>query len=80
MLVQQRYGSGTSTYSGVTFDWSYLPQYAPINSSYANYTVLLDGHCHTPYLSAEQNIEWHLANGYNAFIVTGDCECLNMLI
>ncbi|KAG0095974.1 hypothetical protein BGZ93_005156 [Podila epicladia] len=68
-----------SDYSAIKeFDWppiqprSYL---SPMNSSFGNvYDVLLDGHSHTTYsdgrMSPETLIKWHIANGYNAVIVT----------
>lgn len=41
---------------------------------YENYTVLFDGHSHTFFsdgsVSPRKNIEWHIANGYNAIVVT----------
>ncbi|KAF9158377.1 hypothetical protein DFQ26_007719 [Actinomortierella ambigua] len=60
------------------FDWppvnprSYL---APMNASFGDqYDVLLDGHSHTIYsdgiMTPETLIKWHIANGYNALIVT----------
>ncbi|KAG0334552.1 hypothetical protein BG000_008236 [Podila horticola] len=68
-----------SDYSAIKeFDWppiqprSYL---SPMNSSFGNdYDVLLDGHSHTTYsdgrMTPETLIKWHIANGYNAVIVT----------
>ncbi|KAF9294844.1 hypothetical protein BGZ74_011073 [Mortierella antarctica] len=68
-----------SDYSAIReFDWppiqprSYL---SPMNSSFGNeYDVLLDGHSHTTYsdgrMTPETLIKWHIANGYNAVIVT----------
>ncbi|KAF9028623.1 hypothetical protein BGZ52_009579 [Haplosporangium bisporale] len=67
-----------SDYAAVTeFDWppiqprSYL---SPMNSTFGNYDVLLDGHSHSTYsdgrMSPETLIKWHIANGFNAVIVT----------
>jgi len=45
-----------------------------MNPMYNNYTVLFDVHSHTLYsdgsLTPEQNIQWHIANGYNAMALT----------
>ncbi|ORY95246.1 Polymerase/histidinol phosphatase-like protein [Syncephalastrum racemosum] len=61
--------------SNLVFDWrvdpaSYL---TPFNQSF-QYNVLLDGHAHSTYSDGRMNVrqllEWHIANGYNAVIVT----------
>jgi len=56
------------------FDFNYGPKsmnYAPIDPSYDNYTVLLDGHSHLSGLrSPEESILWHLAYGFNAMVVS----------
>ncbi|KAG0338117.1 hypothetical protein BG004_007347 [Podila humilis] len=59
------------------FDWtptqpkSYL---SPMNASFGEYDVLLDGHSHSTYsdgrMDPETLLKWHLVNGYNAVIVT----------
>ncbi|KAF9950845.1 hypothetical protein BGZ72_007562 [Mortierella alpina] len=66
-------------YSAVhDFDWtpinprSYL---SPMNASFGDqYDVLLDGHSHTTFsdgrMSPETLLKWHIANGYNAVIVS----------
>ncbi|KAF9190114.1 hypothetical protein BGZ49_003735, partial [Haplosporangium sp. Z 27] len=46
-----------------------------MNTSFGdNYDVLLDGHSHTTYsdgrMSPESLLNWHIANGYNALIVS----------
>jgi len=73
--VSWGHSRGSYTWEGVTFNWNYQPDgLLPFNSSYENYTVLLDGHSHTNYsdgqLSPEQNILWHIANGYTAMILS----------
>ncbi|KAF9545195.1 hypothetical protein EC957_011174 [Mortierella hygrophila] len=47
----------------------------PMNTSFGeNYDVLLDGHSHSIYsdgrMSSETLLKWHIANGYNAVIVS----------
>ncbi|KAG0322307.1 hypothetical protein BGZ99_003397 [Dissophora globulifera] len=66
-------------YGAVTdFDWtpinprSYL---SPWNATFGDtYDVLLDGHSHTIYsdgrMAPETLLKWHIANGYNAVIVS----------
>ena len=53
-------------------DWEHAP-YSPYFST-TGITVLLDGHSHTMYsdgeLTPEESILWHIANGYNAAIIT----------
>ncbi|KAF9978451.1 hypothetical protein BGZ73_002347 [Actinomortierella ambigua] len=59
------------------FNWppvnprSYL---ASMNATFGEYDVLLDGHSHTIYsdgiMTPETLIKWHIANGYNALIVS----------
>ncbi|KAF9920305.1 hypothetical protein FBU30_009897, partial [Linnemannia zychae] len=68
-----------TNYAGLTeFPWtpinprSYL---SPMNASFGgNYDVLLDGHSHSIYsdgrMSSETLLKWHLANGFNAVIVS----------
>ncbi|KAG0240750.1 Polymerase/histidinol phosphatase-like protein [Mortierella sp. GBAus27b] len=67
-----------SDYSQITdFDWtptnprSYL---SPWNASFGAYDVLLDGHSHSTYsdgrMSPETLIKWHIAQGFNAAIVS----------
>ncbi|GAM23618.1 hypothetical protein SAMD00019534_067930 [Acytostelium subglobosum LB1] len=58
----------------VVLNWSFDPRPMATYDSNFTYNVLLDPHCHTTYsdgsLSPEQNIQWHIDNGYNAMIVT----------
>jgi len=63
------------SYADAKFNWTYTPAgLYPFDPAYNNYTVLLDGHSHTDYsdgsLTPEQNILWHIANGYNAMILS----------
>ncbi|KAJ2375228.1 hypothetical protein IW150_002662 [Coemansia sp. RSA 2607] len=63
-------------YTKMKFDWKNDPRsyLSPMNSSFGNYNVLLDAHLHTTYsdgvLSPQQALEYSIANGYNAVIVT----------
>ncbi|KAJ1883390.1 hypothetical protein H4R99_000711 [Coemansia sp. RSA 1722] len=63
-------------YSNMQFDWQLDPRsyLKPFNASFTQYNVLLDAHLHTTYsdgvLSPKQALEFALANGYNAVIVT----------
>ncbi|KAJ2461477.1 hypothetical protein GGI02_005657 [Coemansia sp. RSA 2322] len=63
-------------YTKMEFDWKLDPRsyLTPFNSSFADYNVLLDAHLHTTYsdgaLSPKQAIDFSLANGFNAIIVT----------
>ncbi|KAJ2782173.1 hypothetical protein H4R18_002438 [Coemansia javaensis] len=63
-------------YTKMKFDWKVDPRsyLTPMNASFSNYNVLLDAHLHTTYsdgsLSPKQVVEYALANGYNAIIVT----------
>ncbi|CAG8458322.1 10748_t:CDS:2 [Paraglomus occultum] len=69
-------------YSQVTFDWKIDPRgyLIPMNGSIGTHNdsggveILLDGHVHTTRsdgkLSPEQVIQWGIANGYNAMIVS----------
>ncbi|KAJ2548646.1 hypothetical protein EV175_004745 [Coemansia sp. RSA 1933] len=58
------------------FDWTTDPRsyLSPMNSSFTDYNILLDAHLHTTYsdgvLTPKQVIEFAIANGYNAIIVT----------
>ncbi|KAI8369562.1 Polymerase/histidinol phosphatase-like protein [Radiomyces spectabilis] len=62
-------------FSQMQFDWRVDPSsyLKPFNESF-QYNTLLDGHAHSTYsdgrLNARQLLEWHIANGYNAVIVT----------
>jgi len=70
------YNSPPRQYTNVNIiiDWSYDPRsLLPFDKDF-QYNILVDPHCHTTYsdgsLTPEQNIQWHIANGYNAMIVT----------
>ncbi|KAJ2066947.1 hypothetical protein GGI16_009710, partial [Coemansia sp. S142-1] len=63
-------------YTKMGFDWQLDPRsyLTPFNSSFTDFNILLDAHLHTIYsdgaLSPQQAIEFSLANGFNAIIVT----------
>ncbi|PIA13060.1 PHP domain-like protein, partial [Coemansia reversa NRRL 1564] len=63
-------------YTNMEFNWKINPRsyLKPMNPNYTDYNILLDAHLHTTYsdgvLSPKQVIEFALANGYNAIIVT----------
>ncbi|KAJ2063799.1 hypothetical protein GGI17_001431 [Coemansia sp. S146] len=63
-------------YTKMEFDWQLDPRsyLAPFNASFTDFNILLDAHLHTVYsdgaLSPQQAIEFSLANGFNAIIVT----------
>ncbi|KAF9425806.1 hypothetical protein BGZ76_003063 [Entomortierella beljakovae] len=59
------------------FNWTIDPRsyLSPMNASFGtNYDILLDGHSHSIYsdgrMSPETLLKWHIANGYNAVIVS----------
>ncbi|KAI9250606.1 Polymerase/histidinol phosphatase-like protein [Sporodiniella umbellata] len=62
-------------FSHLQFNWKINPSdtLKPFNTSF-QYNVLLDGHTHSVHsdgkMSVRQLLDWHLANGYNAIIVT----------
>jgi predicted metal-dependent phosphoesterase TrpH len=64
-------------YNAVTIDYAnpFEPgkYYQPFDAGF-NYTVLLDAHVHTDVgggqMSPETTIQWHIANGYNAMVIT----------
>lgn len=62
-------------YTKMEFDWHINPRsyLTPFNSSF-DYNILLDAHLHTTYsdgvLSPKQAIEYSIANGFDAIIVT----------
>ncbi|KAL1923574.1 uncharacterized protein VTP21DRAFT_8554 [Calcarisporiella thermophila] len=66
----------TELYDKLEFEWRADPRsyLVPFNMSFGEYNILLDGHSHTTYsdgvMSPEQVINWHIANGYNAVIVS----------
>lgn len=59
------------------FDYYRRPNYIPKDA------FLLDTHSHTlasdGIMTAEQNIRWHIANGFNAFVITDHNSCRNNL-
>ncbi|KAI9500939.1 Polymerase/histidinol phosphatase-like protein [Coemansia spiralis] len=63
-------------YSKMQFNWQTDPRsyLSPMNSSFTDYNILLDAHLHTTYsdgvLSPKQVVEYAMANGFNAIIVT----------
>ncbi|KAJ1765599.1 hypothetical protein LPJ69_001223 [Coemansia sp. RSA 1752] len=63
-------------YTKMEFDWKTDPRsyLKPMDSNFTDYNVLLDAHMHTTYsdgvLSPKQAIDYAIANGYNAVIVT----------
>ncbi|KAI7826813.1 Polymerase/histidinol phosphatase-like protein [Kickxella alabastrina] len=63
-------------YDSMEFDWQLDPRsyLKPMNPNFTQYNILLDAHLHTTYsdgvLSPKQAVEFALANGYNAVIVT----------
>ncbi|RIA89735.1 polymerase/histidinol phosphatase-like protein [Glomus cerebriforme] len=66
----------TDDYSDVEFNWRFDPRsyLTPINNSFGEFNVLLDGHSHTNVgggrMQPEQLLQWAIANGYNAIIVS----------
>ncbi|KAG2209508.1 hypothetical protein INT47_008352 [Mucor saturninus] len=62
-------------FSHLSFDWKINPSsyLTPWNASF-QYNVLLNGHAHSTYSDGKMNVrqllDWHLANGYNAVMVT----------
>ncbi|KAI8323207.1 PHP domain-like protein [Martensiomyces pterosporus] len=63
-------------YSRMTFDWQNDPRsyLSPMDANFTDYNILLDAHLHTVYsdgsLTPKQALEFSIANGYNAIIVT----------
>ncbi len=55
-------------------DFSYNNVYHPPELNGSQWNILLDQHSHTNYqggvLTPEQNVQWHIAGGYNACIIT----------
>ncbi|KAJ2724676.1 hypothetical protein GGI07_001828 [Coemansia sp. Benny D115] len=64
------------SYEGMTFDWRLDPRsyLKPMDPQFTEYNVLLDAHMHTTYsdgvLTPKQAVDFAIANGYNAVIVT----------
>ncbi|KAI9310944.1 Polymerase/histidinol phosphatase-like protein [Dichotomocladium elegans] len=63
-------------YTKLTFDWTLDPSsyLTPFNTTFGPYNILLDGHSHSKYSDGSMNVaqllDWHIANGYNAVIVS----------
>ncbi|KAI9503353.1 Polymerase/histidinol phosphatase-like protein [Coemansia spiralis] len=63
-------------YRDITFDWETTPgdYLVPMNPDFSDYNVLIDGHSHTTLsdgkLTPEQLVEYSIAQGFNAIIVT----------
>ncbi|KAJ2793060.1 hypothetical protein H4S07_007165, partial [Coemansia furcata] len=66
----------TFDFSTMKFDWKTNPRdhLVPVDPEYRDFNVLLDGHSHTTVsdgrLMPEQLVEYSLAQGFNAIIVT----------
>ncbi|KAJ2374945.1 hypothetical protein H4S02_008382 [Coemansia sp. RSA 2611] len=66
----------TFDFSTMKFDWVTNPRdhLVPVDPEYNNFNVLLDGHAHTTVsdgrLTPEQLVEYSIAQGFNAVIVT----------
>src|SRR6056297_1999106 len=70
-VVTSLFGPPQTKYTDDSFDWSYKPVG---ESTGGGYNVLVDTHSHTLYsdgiLTVEQNIKWHIANGFNVSVIT----------
>ncbi|KAJ2006401.1 hypothetical protein GGI04_000942 [Coemansia thaxteri] len=66
----------TYDFGAMKFDWATTPRdhLLPVDPAYSDFNVLLDGHAHTTVsdgrLSPEQLVEYSIAQGYNAIVVT----------
>ncbi|CAO0793482.1 unnamed protein product [Mucor circinelloides] len=62
-------------FSKLKFDWKINPRdyLTPYNTTF-QYNTLMNGHAHSTYSDGKMNVrqllDWHLANGYNAVMVT----------
>ncbi|KAI8643301.1 Polymerase/histidinol phosphatase-like protein [Parasitella parasitica] len=62
-------------FSKLTFDWKVNPReyLTPYNTTF-QYNVLMNGHAHSTFSDGKMNVrqllQWHIANGYNAVMVT----------
>ncbi len=69
-VVTYMFGPPSTKYTNDSFDWEFVP--TEFDNTKQN--ILLDTHSHTLYsdgvLTVEQNILWHIANGFNACIIT----------
>ncbi|KAJ2132285.1 hypothetical protein GGH19_004422 [Coemansia sp. RSA 1807] len=67
---------GMYDYGTMKFDWTTDPSawLKPADPAYSDYNVLLDGHAHTTLsdgrLTPEQLVEYAIAQGFNALVVT----------
>ncbi|CEP15838.1 hypothetical protein [Parasitella parasitica] len=73
-----RYTDGmpkSEDFSKLSFDWKVNPRdyLTPYNATF-QYNVLMNGHAHSTYSDGKMNVrqllQWHIANGYNAVMVT----------
>ncbi|KAJ2874898.1 hypothetical protein GGH93_002026 [Coemansia aciculifera] len=66
----------TFDFAAMKFDWKTDPRdhLVPVDPEYSDFNVLLDGHAHTTIsdgrLTPEQLVEYSIAQGFNAIIVT----------
>ncbi|KAJ1878813.1 hypothetical protein LPJ71_010893, partial [Coemansia sp. S17] len=66
----------TFDFAAMKFDWKTNPHdhLVPVDPDYSDFNVLLDGHAHTTLsdgrLTPEQLVEYSIAQGFNAIIVT----------
>ncbi|KAJ1721689.1 hypothetical protein LPJ53_003816 [Coemansia erecta] len=66
----------TYNFGAMSFDWSTNPRthLIPFDPTFGDYNILLDGHAHTTVsdgrLTPEQLVEYSIAQGFNAVIVT----------
>jgi len=71
-----------SFYSYELGDWDY--KYVPTEFNSSRWNVLFDAHSHTTAsdgkLSAEQNIQWHISQGYTAMVLTDHSSLANSYI
>jgi hypothetical protein len=55
-------------------DWKAVTPHVPPNYGASKYNLIFDHHSHTNYsdgvLTIKQNVEWHIAMGYNALAIT----------
>ncbi|CAG8679828.1 18143_t:CDS:2 [Racocetra persica] len=65
-----------SDYSHLEFNWKVNPAsyLTPMDNTFVDYNILLDGHSHTTFsdgrMKPEQLLQWAIANGYNAIVVS----------
>jgi hypothetical protein len=67
-LLLSNFGPSEIMYQDDSFDWKYTVPEAE------NYSIVFDQHSHTKFsdgvLTVRQNILWHIAQGYNAMVLT----------